>query len=206
MAESLAQFTEGVGKKFHTWARTVGANTVEDQYALIGENALASYIISAGPIALATANSHLLQIMAGASLKVRIRRIEIWQAAAVTAAALSDILLYRLTTAGTGGGGATVGQLDGVDAAAGATSQSLPTVKGTEAGTFFLRSFPYLMQTIGASTPATNPVVMWDFDRLRSKPLIIAAGTANGIAIKNTAAQAAGSVVVTVWLDESSYL
>ena len=79
MAESIVQVTEGSGKKLHTFNRTIGANSVEDEVVLLGENYLASYMIVAAASA-ATANSHVLQIMAGASLKVRVRRIEVQQA------------------------------------------------------------------------------------------------------------------------------
>jgi hypothetical protein len=204
VAESNVNVTEGSGKKLHTWNRTIGANSVEDEYMLLGENALATYTVTIGPTALATANSHLLQIMAGASLKVRIRRIEVWQTAAVTAASFADFQLWRLSTAGTGGGAGNGFGMDPADPAVGATFMSLPTVKGTET-TLMARAYPYLMQTVGASTPEIQPVIVWDFDRQRSKPLIIAAGTTNGIAIKNAAASAAGSVLMFVILDESSF-
>lgn len=206
VTESLVAVTPGAGKNLHTVSRTTSAGLVEDEVVILGEQSLPTYFIMAGPVVLTTAASHLVQIMAGASLKVRIRRIEIWQQAAVTAASLFDLLLYRVTTAGTGGAAGAVQPLDTADVAAGATVSTLPTVKGTEAANPIARAFPYLIQTIGASTPFTNPVAAWDFDRPRSKPLIIAAGAANGIVIKNTNASAAGALVFNVWLDETSYL
>ena len=63
----------------------------------------------------------------------------------------------------------------------------------------------YMMQTVGASAQLNEPILVWDFDRPRSKPLIIAAGTTNGIAIKNVTAVAAGTVYFNVWLDETSF-
>jgi hypothetical protein len=207
MAESIVQVTEGSGKKLHTWNRTIGANSVEDEYVLLGENALATTVLNTihnATISTATANSHLLQIMAGASNKVRIRRIEMWQAVMATAAAIMDLRMYRLTTAGTGGTVIGSSVLDPTDGAAGFTAMSLPTVKGTE-GAALMAGMPYMMQTLGASTPPINPVVVWDFDRLRSKPLIISAGATNGIAIKNISAVAAGQVSFSVWIDESSF-
>ena len=204
MPEGFINVTEGSGKKAHTWQRTIGANTVEDEYTLLGENALASYIVQSGQASLATASAHLLQIMAGASLKVRIRRIEIWQQAAITAGTLFDYQLYRLSTAGTGGTAVTPAPLDTTDSASGCTAMVIPTAKGTET-TLLARVWPYMIQTLGASTYTGNPIVVWDFDRPRSKPLIIAAGTTNGIAIKNGSSSAAGAVMITVWLDESSF-
>jgi hypothetical protein len=204
MAESVVNVTEGAGKKLHTFNRTIGVNSVEDEVVLFGENYLASYTVDTGNVSTATANSHILQIMAGASLKVRVRRIEVWQYALATAAALMDLRVYRLTTAGTGGTAFAAAPLDTTDAAAGAQPMLLPTVKGTE-GILIVTGRPYMMQTIGASNQLSQPIAVWDFDRPRSKPLIIAAGVANGIAIKNVDAVAAGSIIVNVWLDESNF-
>jgi hypothetical protein len=207
MAESLVQVTEGVGKKLHTNSRTIGANTVEDEVMLLGENYLASYIAvsSAAAISTATAASHLFTINAGASLKVRIRRIELYQVAAVTTAAFMDTRLIRTTTAApTGGTVQTTNVLEPGDAASGATVMSLPTVKATEGNTIHIASV-YMMQTIGASTPLLQPIMVWDFDRPRSKPLIISAGTTNGLCIKNVNAIAAGTLHCNVWFDETSF-
>jgi hypothetical protein len=204
MGESLVQVTEGSGKKLHTWQRTIGANNVEDEYVLLGENALASYIVGTGATSTATANSHLLQIMAGASNKVRIRRIEMYQTGLATTAAIMDLAIYRLSTAGTGGTAYTPQPLDPSDTAAGCSGMGLPTVKGTEGGTAVWGGNIYMMQTASATAPLLQPLVI-DFDRPRSKPLVIAAGATNGIAIKNFTAIAAGSVKFTVWVDESSF-
>ena len=204
MPESYINLTEGSGKKAHTWQRTIGANTVEDEYVLNGEPALSSYIIQTGLAVLSTANAHLLQIMAGASLRVRIRRIEMWQQNVVTAGTLFDTNLIRLTTAGTGGTAYTPQPLDPADGASGCTAMVIPTAKGTE-GSLIARTWPYMIQTLGASTYTANPVLVWDFDRPRSKPLIIAAGATNGVCIKNGSSSAAGAVAFTVWVDESSF-
>jgi hypothetical protein len=205
VAESIVQVTSGSGPKLHTFQRTIGANNVEDEVVLFGENYLATYTVEAAP-STATAASHLLQIMAGASLKVRIRRIEVHQLVAATTAAIMNLSILRLSTAGTGGTAVTPMPLDPSDAASGMTAMTLPTAKGTEVGANVIAGAPcYLIQTIGASTPFNNPIAVWDFDRPRSKPLIIAAGVANGICIKNTAAHAGASVLINVWADESNF-
>jgi hypothetical protein len=206
MPESFVNVTEGSGKKLHSWQRTVGANTVEDEYVLQGENALATYCFPTlgAASSTATANSHLLQIMAGASLKVRIRRIEMHQSGLATTATFMQTTIVRLTTAGTGGTAVTPSPLDPADAASGATAMMLPTVKGTE-GVGIAGASCYMMQTVTASAQMTNPIAVWDFDRPRSKPLIIPAGAANGIAVKNLTAVAAGTVHFTVWFDESTF-
>jgi len=203
VAEGFVNVTEGSGKKLHTVSKTIGADTVHDEVVLDGEPYLASYLVT-GEMVATTANSHLLQIMAGASLNVRIRRIEMHQTVMATTAALMEVRLYRLTTAGTGGLSITPARLDVADAPSGASAMSLPTAKGTE-GTLLSLIKPYMMQTIGASAQLNQPILVWDFDRPRSKPLVIAAGTPNGIAIKNATAIAGASVAITVWIDESSF-
>lgn len=207
MPESIVQVTEGVGKKLHTWQRTVGANTVEDEIIGIGDQWHASYAPATGSgISVAVAASHLIQIMAGASLRVYVRRILMYQVGLATAAGTSDFQLLRLTTAGTGGTVLGVGTLDPADAAAGATAMSLPTVKGTE-GTGLWRGQVYFNQTLPTSltTPGGLLILDLDFDKLRIKPPIIAAGAANGIALKNNSAIAAGTVAVQVYVTEASY-
>ena len=82
-------------KNAHTWNRTIGANSIEDEYVLQGEQPLPSYTIQASTISIATANDHVLEIMAGASLNVRIRSILIEQVVNATAAALVSFALFR---------------------------------------------------------------------------------------------------------------
>ena len=105
MAESIVQVTEGVGKKLHTNSYTVGANTVEDEVMLVGPQPWACYNLFAENISSATAAAHVAQIMAGASLKVRIVRISVTETAAPAGALRIEIV--RLATAGTGGGAIT---------------------------------------------------------------------------------------------------
>lgn len=204
MTRSYISVTQGSGTKLGTNNYTDGGDSKHDEVVILGEQHLASYTVSSDSSSTATANSHLVQIMAGASLKVRIRRIEMHQNAMATTAALMETRLYRLTTAGTGDAPITPRPLDPADPASGATAGVLPTAKGTE-GVLLGIGKPYLMQTVGASTPLAQPVLVWDFDRPRSKPLIIAAGSTNGIAIKNMTAVAGATIMVMVWFDEAPY-
>lgn len=208
MAESFINLTEGSGKKAHTFQRVIGANTVEDEVMLPGEQYLATYGIAtaAAGISVATANSHLLQIMAGASLNVYVREIRIFQLAAVTAAAIDAIEIVRLTTAGTGGTAITPAPRDSSDAASGATAMTLAAVKGTE-GTFLERASAQWTQTIGTQSGGKQAVLVteFDWDALRSKSIRIAAGTANGIAIKNPTARAAGTVIIQAVIVEANF-
>lgn len=206
MAEAFVNVTEGSGKKLHGYDRVVGANTVIDEIVLPGENYLASYVAGSGggAISVATSSSHLLQVMAGASLKVRVRRIMAWQLGMATAAARSNFSLYRLTTAGTGGSVVGVAALDPADAAAGATAMQLPTGAGTEGTQVFAWTAGF-MQTAPTSLEPTAMVFDIDFDRIHSKPLIIAAGTSNGIVIKMGTGVAGATVLMLVLIDESNF-
>lgn len=204
MAESLIALTEGSGKNLHTFQKVIGSNTVEDQVVVLGEQYLAGYTAVSGVISTATANSHLLQIMAGSSLKVRWRRLELYQTGAATTATLMQIDCLRLTTAGTGGTAITPNPADPGDAAAGAAGMTLPTVKGTE-GALLHRGAAYMMQTIGASAQLNEPIYTIELDWLRSKGWLIAAGTTNGICVKNVTAVAGGTVAWTLWFDESNF-
>jgi hypothetical protein len=204
MVAANIQVTQGSGTRLATSSYTEGGVTVHDEKVIFGENYLASYTVTTDSVSTATANSHLLQIMAGASLKVRIRRVEMFQNVPATTVVLMETRLYRLTTAGTGGSAISAGALDTSDSAAGATVMSLPTAKGTETNVIGMGK-PYMVQTLGAGAQLNQPIWVLDFDRLRSKPLIIAAGTANGIAIKNVTAVAAGTVGFNIWLDETTF-
>lgn len=206
MPESLVQVTEGTGKKLHTWQKTIGANTVEDEIVILGDQYQATYTVTTGfGIAASTALSHGIQVMAGASLNVYIRRIKVTQVAMATAAVLTDLNLTRLTTAGTGGTVLTTVAFDTTDAASGATAMSLPTVKGTE-GTGPWREAVYWLQTMPVSGGAgTGTVFDFDADRLRSKPIRIPAGTANGLAVKFVTAPAVATCAIEVLFTEANF-
>ena len=208
MPESIVQVTEGVGKKLHTWQKTIGANVVEDEVIVVGDQYLPSYFTSTGVgIAAGTAASHLIQIMAGASLRVYLRRLMVYQVAMATAASTHDFILTRLTTAGTGGGVLGVATMDPADVAAGATAMSLPTTKGTEGASGGWRGQVYFNQTLptALATPYGMLILDLDFDKLRVKPPIIAAGAANGLALKNATAIAGATVTVVAYLTEASF-
>lgn len=202
IAEAYVNVTEGSGKKLHAYDRVIGANTVLDEVVLLGENYLASYSCNAGP-SIATAAAHCLQVMAGGSLKVRIRRIEILPGTAATTALRGAWGIFRLSTAGTGGGAITPNPLDPADAAAGATVMTLPSAKGTE-GALILAIADNVWQTMPTSG-VIGPKLVLDFDRPRSKPLIIAAGATNGIAVKNLVGIAGADININILFDESNF-
>jgi hypothetical protein len=204
MAESYIQLpADSSGKKAHTFQRTIGSNTVEDEILIQGEPYLATYWIDATTVSTATANSHLLQIMAGASLRVYVRRITITQHVLATTAALSRIQIFRLSTAGTGGTAITPAPSDPADAASGATAMTLPTVKGTET-TNVMTTTAMFLQALPATASGLQ-VLDLDFTRNRQKSLVIAAGTANGIAVKLLLAIAAGGVTINAEIAEANF-
>jgi hypothetical protein len=206
MAEGIVQVTEGSGKKLHTWDRTIGANLIQDEFVLPGEFPYASYFVLGSNTSIATANDHIMTVNAGASLPVRIRRIYVVQGTNATTAAVGSLELWRTTTAApTGGAPITPAKYDTADPAAGCTAMTLPTVKATEGTQLFRETFN-AQQTSGVS-PGPNRKTLLEWVQLPgSKPIIIPAGTTNGIAIKSTAAIAAATVNVMIELVETNFV
>jgi hypothetical protein len=190
VAASNIQITAGSGTRLATYSYTEGGVTVHDEKFIPGEYPYDSYTIHAEGVSGATADAHMLQIMAGASLNVRIRRIRIQQAVLAGAAASIAIDIFRLTTAGTGGTAITPAKMDTGSAAAGCTAMTLPTVKGTES-TFV---GPRIRLAAVAAQP-TNPNGPFELIQLPNVlPLRINAGTTNGIAFKAT-----GNLATATW-------
>lgn len=206
MAESIVQVTEGSGKKLHTFQRTIGANNVEDEIVVPGIQYLAGYQVPTGSTSTATANAHLLQIMAGGTLNVYIRWIKIFQNAVATTSIFDTIGIYRLTTAGTGGTAITPLALDSTDAASGATAMTLPTVKGTEAANLIDVADMFMLQTLPTAVDFTEPRMKFEYgEGSTGKFLRIPAGTANGIAVKNLIAVAGATVHIVASIFEANF-
>ncbi len=191
-------------RKARTFTRTDGSDTVEEWLQALSEPILAAYTITVtAAVTPNTANSHLLQIMAGASLRVGLRWIKVTQLVAGTATGI-QFELRRLTTAGTGGTAYTPAPNDPADSASGATAMTLPTGKGTEAACIGVGSGQVL-----ASVTATQLLPVFDREwdlRDSTKSLWIAAGAANGIALKNvTAAAGATTLLIEAGIVEASW-
>lgn len=202
MAEAFVNVTEGSGKKLHGWDRVIGANTVIDEFTQLGEYPLACYTVTADGISAATANDHVLQIMAGASLLLRIRLYWIEQANLGGAAATVGFDVVRLTSAGTGGTAITPAKIDSADGAAAFTAMTLPTVKGTES----TRPGPRIrIPSVSAQpTNSAGPFVWPPIGNLRFKDIVVPAGTANGVALKATANIATATWDITAVVMESN--
>lgn len=200
------QVTEGSGKRLATGATyTENSQTVRDEKTIQGEPYLATYTVLANSISAATANSHVLQIMAGSSLHVYLRRLVIYQSQVATTAALMVWDLFRLTTAGTGGGSTTPAPLDTTDAASGATGMTLPTAQGTE-GTRVFRFGAEVIQTVPTGGSGNAAILVdYTWDGLRTKCPRIPSGTANGLAIKNVTAVANMLVNVVATITEAPF-
>lgn len=200
--ESLVQVTSGTGPKLHTWQTTIGANNVEDEFTIPGEFPYPTYTVSTS-VSTATA-THALEIMAGASLKVRLRRLRVEQSANATTAGPLTISLIRLSTAGTGGTAFTPTRFDSSDAAAGATAMFSPTVNGTESGNELIRTVLLLRQAVSATQ--SQPDDAWEWVQApNGKPIIIPAGATNGIAIKLAAVAAGASLAIYAEFVETSF-
>lgn len=198
MAVSSVAVTEGSGKNLHTWQRSVSSVNREEQYVQLGEPALPTFAVTPTSMSTATANSHLLQIMSGASTYTRVYRIDIFQLASAGAATNMHLQIRRLTSAGTGGVGADVYPFDSSDTAS-ATAMSLPSSKGTEGVNLY-------SGVLGMAATATGARLTLDFVEMRGKPLIIPTGATNGICIKNITAVASGTLIISAVIAETAWL
>jgi hypothetical protein len=132
MARSFISVTQGAGTKLATNNYTDGADSKHDEIVVLGEQFLPTYGATRTSVSTATADSHLFQLMAGTSLKLRVRRILVRQVLNAGTVFTARLELWRLTTAGTGGTSTTPAPFESSDPACGATFMSLPTAKGTE--------------------------------------------------------------------------
>jgi hypothetical protein len=192
VGENFINVTEGSGKKAHTYNRTVGANDVHDEATVPGEYPLPGFTASAAGVATTTAASHLMQLMATATGPLRVRRILVTQNAAAGAVGGLPLQIVRLTTAGTGGTVITPRPLGTGTAAA--TAMTLPTAKGTDTTAILWEESIWLGT---AAIPGLKNWMLWE-QLPNSEPIIIPTGTANGIAIKNTAGVATSTLNIVI--------
>lgn len=190
MTRTYVGQTSGSDWKLHAISRTDGSDTVLQPYSVQAEPETATYRIVFSTISLAVANDHIIQVMAGSSLRVGIKRIRLWQNGNATTTQKFLFRLYRLTSAGTGGTSVTPAAFDPADSSSGATAMTLPTAKGTESTLVSHRR--HLIHT--TQTTVGLPDVDWSFDNLRDKCLWVAAGTSNGIAVKAVSSDSSANV------------
>lgn len=206
MANTTLAVTAGSGSNLRVNSRTIAATTVLEQFTQLADFNEATYNVVTAATLITTAASHTLQIMAGATLPVYLRRIQVYQLALATAAAICNWDILRLTTAGTGGTAITPSPLDSTDSASGATAMTLPTAKGTES-TVLWRGSSSITQTVATQNAGESNTRILDivFDGLRMKVPRIAAGTTNGIALKQVTGVSPASVYVVATISEAAY-
>ena len=204
MAEGNIVVTAGSGVAIHSNTRTISSTTMHDQYVLPGEFAYASYIASTTSISIATANSHVIQLMASSSLNVRVRRIRLEQSGNATTGVVCAFQLFRLSTAGTGGSAITPAPFDTADSASGATAQTLPSAKGTET-TMLMQTQLVMRQAVSATGAQVDDAYEW-YQLPGTKPIVIPAGTSNGLALKVINATAGATVTVSIEFIETSFI
>lgn len=198
---TFAQNTvDGAGKKLGTSLYSENGILVQDVKTIPGENYLATYTVVAAGILCTTTATHLIEIMAGASLNVRVRRIVITESTAAAAVVAWPLQIFRVTTAGTGGVAITPRPLDSNDAAAGATAMTKATSPGSEGVQLWQETMWLGTLAVPVSNYALREAQL-DF----SKPILIPAGATNGIAIKNTVSTATATVDITIEFTESSF-
>lgn len=201
MSNSSINVTEGSGKRLNTWDRTISSVLVQDQFTLPGEYPYPTYEVhSSGTTSVATTGDHAFQLMAGSALLVRVRRIRVWQFNHAQTASMLTLIVKRLSTAGSGGSTETPRPWDTRDAAAGATCQRLPTVKGTEGVELYRIGMALRTGFSG------NPELPWEWTQLPgTEPLIIPAGTANGICARVDSGVTNATVMWSIEFVETSF-
>ena len=200
MGDTSVPVTAGAGTLLHSWSKTISAATVHDEFTLPGEMPYPTYTVSATGVSSATGLSHMMQVMAGGALNVRIRKIRVAQLVAPAGVNTVELSLVRLTTAGTGGGAVTARPFDTAAAAAGASGMTLPTAKGIEGTVLWIQSF-------WVGTAAIPVLGLWDWTQLpNDQAIIIPAGAANGFAIKNTSALATATFTIAVEFTETNFV
>lgn len=203
MAESYIGVTEAgtPDAKLRSFSRTVGVNTTEEEIHLLGEPYLATYSVTATGFTTATGGQTRVQLMAGASLNLRINRIQIYQRALGAADATQLFQIVRLTAAGSGGTAVTPAPFDSGDAAAGATCQYDMTTLPTS-GTI-------LHGDIAIGVRLNNPVLASDGWEWRAgdrhKPIIVPAGTSNGIGLWARNSIGTATFMATIEFSESNF-
>jgi type 1 fimbria pilin len=197
MAASLIGITEGVGKNLRTWQRTVSSSAVEEQFIILGDSPKATYSVVASAISTATSASHILQIMAGSTLYVKLEKLRIKQVANAGAVAMVAIQVLRLTSAGTGGSAVTPRPHDTSDTA-GATAMTLPSSKGTEGVQLDLIDFPLRAAILGQEQE-----YVWTLPD-DVKPFIIEPGTTNGLCLKVVTGVASATLSMVATISETA--
>lgn len=192
---------ESPDRYLHAYTRTIGGTAREDQVFQLADTEYPTYIALANNVSTATGDDHLMMLMGDGTSYIRVKRFVVQQSYDFPAsAAYLRVALYRLTTAGSGGGTVTARPYDAADAAYGGTIQTLPSSKGTE-GTLLWAGQLYLPVSPGGASSSME----WRQEPT-TKPIVIGASADSGLAWKVTAAVASATVDVRVLFTTTSYL
>lgn len=204
MSDSSLGYTDGAGKNIHTDQRTYSGTAKEDQYFLFAQPTAVTYTAVATGIATTTSASHLMIVQADGTNYTRIKGIWVGQRALAGAVATAQLQVLRTTTAGTGGSSISAYPLDGGDTSPYAgVVMTLPSSKGTEGV-----ALVYGNLGLAAANPVTtaNEFVWPKWNRLGSKPIVLAPATGNGICIKIVTGIATSTVDIMVDFEVTAFL
>lgn len=201
MSDSVVGVSTGTDKYLNSQSRTVGGTAVDEQVVHEGWTSEATYSVISDDASVATANDHILQIMADGTNYTRLVHFTITETEDGPASAgYLKLALYRLSTAGTGGTAITASAFDSADTYGGDCRQ-VPTSKGTE-GALLWTGYLSLAQT-----PASSAVNRFEWTMPPGgKPIIFGTGTGAGVAFKVIDAVASASVIVRAEIVVTSYL
>ena len=202
MTDSVIGVSTGTDKYLGSTSRSVGGTAREEQYIIEGQATLPTYSIIADDVSVATANDHLIQIMADGTNYTRLvsLRVEPTEDAPASNGYIK-LGLYRLTTAGTTGTALNDAPYDTADSYAG-DMRTLPGSKGTEGQ--LLRTF-YMSMTTAPADEASPKYIEWT-PPAGGKPIVFGNGTGDGIALKIIDNLASASVAITAEIITTSYL
>src|SRR3990167_1400566 len=202
MAESSLEVTAGSGTKLQTSSRMQAAATVEAQHVLLGQDGRATYTAIAQNVSIAVSLDHVLQLMGDGTNYCELVEVHIYQSDTATAVGTADIRIYRISTAGTGGGTVSARPMDAGDTDPyGGGCMTLPTVKGSEGN--LLRSF-HLGVVAAEPLNALNSV-HWTGPEGTKGPRWGTA-TSDGLAFKIVSGLASTSVTIEATFRRTSYL
>lgn len=200
MTQSAIGVSTGTDKYLNSNSRSIGGTAREEQVVLEGQSALPTYNIQVDDASVATANAHILQVMADGSNYSRLVRWSMEFTDDIPAAA--DILkvgLYRLSTAGTGGTTVNDAPYDTADSYSG-DMRTLPSSKGTEG---------QLLQTVYLPILSTaDPVArryVWEPPPY-GKPIVFGTGTSDGLAWKVIDNISSAAVTISAEIVTTPYL
>lgn len=159
-----------------------------------------TYTVNIDGAAPASGNYVLAAIEAGAGVGFRLRRLIVSVPGSQTAAARQRFEIVRTTAASSGGSLQTPAPRDAADAAfSGIARITNPTITAGAA----LFTFSLVKPTAVTTAPGYTPFVV-SFDEHNTKPIVVPAGVANGIALReiNGAAGAANFCATLEFTEE----